>query len=84
MRKRWRGWLGWWQKLAPVGNAPVEGVNGAKGVGGGPVAAAPSTENCFSFVFIVWRSSGAGLGREELAIKNVVQGRRPWGGGGLP
>lgn len=71
--KRDGGWRwkrkrkGGWQNLAPVDNAPLEGVNGAKGAGGGPLAAAtPSTENCFSFVFIVWRSPrGEGSARKS-------------------
>ena len=92
-RKRKRetgGGSGGW-KLAPVGNATFGereegggGVNGAKGTRGWAVGWRRHHVDRKLFLFCFYRlEEAAGReGREEVAIKNVVQGRRP--GGGLP
>ena len=79
-RKRKRetgGGSGGW-KLAPVGNATFGereegggGLTGRKERGGGPLAGGgtTSTENCFSFVFIVWRRRRGARGARKSQLK---------------
>ena len=67
----------------PLVTLPLEGVNGAKGIRGWAGGWRRGTADRKLFLLCFYRlEEQQGEEREEVAIKNVVQGRRP--GGGLP